>query len=225
MSLHAGLEATLQRVLTNPIYLVAWVVLVAGSVGILAYDIRANNAGIAPLMKFVWGLTVLYSGPLGLVIYWFAGRSQIERDSLWRRGFRSVAHCYSGCGAGEVIGVTIAAGLLALDSSMVIVVTFTCAYILGYTLTVGPLMQEGVDFREAMTDALLTETPSITVMEIAAIGTDIWLAGDAHIGEVLFWSGLIFSLTVGLAVAYPVNVYLVHRGVKGGMQNPKEAAA
>ncbi|WP_255149618.1 DUF4396 domain-containing protein [Halorarius halobius] len=220
-----SVEQTLQAVLTNPQVLAVWGALVAVSLLALAYDLRANNSGIAPLMKFVWGLTVLYSGPLGLAIYAYSGRSAIDHDSLWRRGFRSVAHCYSGCGAGEVIGVTVAAGLLALASHWVIAITFGCAYVLGYSLTVGPLMQEGESFATAMTDALYTETPSITVMEIAAIGTDVWLAGEAHIGQVLFWSALIFSLTIGLVVAYPVNVLLVSQGVKEGMQNPKEAAA
>ena len=217
-----SVEATLQRVLTNPMYLGAWVVLVAVSLAVLAWDVHERNSEIAPLMKLVWGLTVLYSGPLGLAVYHYAGRTQIPHDSLWRKGFRSVAHCYSGCGAGEVIGVTIAAGILALGTAPTIAITFGCAYVLGYSLTVGPLMQEGVGFREAMTDALYSETPSITVMEVAAIGTDVWLAGEAHIGEVLFWSGLIFSLTVGLLVAYPVNVALIRGGVKSGMQNPAE---
>lgn len=220
-----SLEAALRSVLTNPTVLAAWVVLALASVAVLAWDLHANNGGIAPLMKFVWTLTVLYSGPLGLAVYWYAGRSEIAEDTLWRRGFRSVAHCYSGCGAGEVIGVVVTAGILALSSTWVIAGTFACAYVLGYSLTVGPLMQEGVGFAEAAKDALLSETPSITVMEIAAIGTDVWLAGEATIGEPLFWSALIFSLTVGLVVAYPVNVLLVREGVKEGMQNPKEAAA
>lgn len=220
MSLSRGLDAFLSQVLTNPIVLGTWAVLVLGALAVLQWDLRRNNAGIASLMQFVWTLTVLYSGPLGLGVYWLAGRSQISHDSLWRRGARSVAHCYSGCGAGEVIGVTIAAGILSLPTTAVIGVTFACAYVLGYALTVGPLMQEGVGFAEAMRDALYSETPSITVMEIAAIGTDVWLAGEAHIGDVLFWTALIFSLTVGLVVAYPVNVVLVHWGVKEGMQDP-----
>lgn len=29
-------------------------------------------------------------------------KAALSHDSLWRRSFRSVAHCYSGCGAGEV---------------------------------------------------------------------------------------------------------------------------
>jgi len=217
-----ALESTLEGILTNPTYLTVWAGIVAAALAVLVWDVVRNNDEMAPLMKFVWGLTVLYSGPLGLAMYWYAGRARIGHDSLWRKGSRSVAHCYSGCGAGEVIGVTLAAGLLALGTSLVIVVTFVFAYAMGYALTVGPLLQEGVGLREATKDALLTETPSITLMEIAAIGTDVWLAGEAHMGDVLFWSALAFSLTIGLLVAYPLNVYPVHRGVKGGMQDPTE---
>lgn len=218
------IDTALTRVLTAPAVLGLWVVLVSASLVVLALDVRYRNAAIAPLMKFVWGLTVLYSGPLGLGVYWYAGRTQIPNDSLWRKACRSVAHCYSGCGAGEVIGVTVAAGVLALSNAPVIAVTFACAYVLGYALTVGPLLQEGVGLREALADALYAETPSITVMEVVAIGTDVWLAGEAHIGEILFWSGLVFSLSIGFFAAYPVNVALIRVGVKEGMQNPADLA-
>lgn len=219
----AVIETALEAVLTNPLALAGWVLLVGGSLAMLWHDLRATSAGIAPLMKLVWALTVLYSGPIGLAIYWYTGRTTISRDSLWRKGARSTAHCYSGCGAGEVLGVTVAAGILALSTVAVAGITFACAYTLGVTLTVGPLMQEGVAFREALTDALYSETPSITVMEVVAIGVDIWLAGEAVIGEPLFWTALIFSLSVGFVAAYPINVALVRLGVKEGMQNPKTA--
>lgn len=173
-------------------------------------------------MKAVWLFTVLYSGPLGLAIYFYAGRRQIARDSLWRRGFRSVAHCYSGCGAGEVAGVLIAAGLLSLSNWWIAGITFVLAYIAGFALTVGPLMEEGVGLNQALKDALYSETASITVMELTAIGLDLWLARQATIGEPLFWSSLVLSLTAGLAAAYPVNLLLIHWGVKEGMHNPKE---
>lgn len=219
-----SLETAIQHVLTNPVYLGIWAVFVLVSLGILIRDLRTNNEAIGSLMKFVWGFTVLYSGPIGLLVYWYSGRTQIAHDSLWRRGFRSVSHCYSGCGAGEVTGVVIAAGLLSLGTIPVAVVTFSLAYIAGFGMTMGPLMQEGVGFIEALKDALYSETPSITVMETVAIGTDILLAGEAHIGDLLFWTALIFSLTLGLAAAYPVNVLLIEFGVKEGMMNPKEMA-
>jgi hypothetical protein len=92
------LEALLRDVLTD-LYVRA--ALALASVGVLRYDIRAHNDDAPGLVQFVWPLTVAYSGPLGRAVYALAGRQQIARDSVWQRGARSVAHCYSGCGAGE----------------------------------------------------------------------------------------------------------------------------
>jgi hypothetical protein len=176
-------------------------------------------------MSWVWTLTVLYSGPIGLGIYFFSGRKQIAKDSVWRRSLRSVAHCYSGCGGGEVVGIIIAVGLLALANLWVAIITFALAYVAGFALTMGPLMQEGTPASTALKDAFYSETASITVMEIVAIGVDLWLAGEATMGEPLFWASLIFSLTLGLVAAYPVNVVLIRLGVKEGMHDPREMAA
>lgn len=217
-----GIQQTLQNVLTNPAYLAAWGVIVAISLGVLAWDLRRNNSELMSLMKFVWGFTVLYSGPFGLAGYWWSGRTQIDYDSFWRRGFRSVSHCYSGCGTGEVLGVSIAVGLLAFKTAGTVILTFALAYLFGYALTAGPLLQEGVGLREALKDAFYSETASITVMEIVAIGVDIWLAAEATMGDVLFWTALVFSLTMGLIAAYPVNLALIYVGVKEGMMNPAE---
>ncbi|EJN59356.1 DUF4396 domain-containing protein [Halogranum rubrum] len=211
----------LKPILSDPTVLAAWAAVVLVSTGVLWWDLRKNNEAIPSLMKAVWTLVVLYSGPFGLAVYWYSGRSQIAHDSMWRRGFRSTAHCYSGCGAGEVVGFTLLAGLLALESTLVVTAgTFGFAYLFGYGLTIGPLMQEGVEFGEATMDALYSETPSITVMEITAIGTDLLLAGDAGIAEPLFWGALVFSLSMGFLAAFPVNTALVAFGVKEGMKNP-----
>ncbi|WP_276270771.1 DUF4396 domain-containing protein [Haloarcula litorea] len=212
----------LQPVLSDPRVIAAWAVVVVAALAVLWWDIRARNQALPSLMKGVWTLVVLYSGPFGLGIYWVAGRTQIDHDSVWRRGLRSTAHCYSGCGAGEVVGIVLAQGILGLAVGWVAAATFGFAYLFGFSLTVGPLVQEGVGLREAVVDALYSETPSITVMEIVAIGTDLLLAAEAAITDVLFWSGLIFSLSLGFLAAYPVNVALVHVGVKEGMDNPAE---
>ncbi|WP_267644071.1 DUF4396 domain-containing protein [Haloarchaeobius amylolyticus] len=220
-----GVQQTLQNFLTNPMYLATWGGLVALSLSVLIWDLRKNNSELPSLMNFVWGFTVLYSGPIALAGYWWSGRTQIDHDSLWRKSFRSVSHCYSGCGTGEILGVSIAVGLLAFKTTGTILLSFTLAYLGGYLLTVGPLMQEGVGLNEALKDAFYSETASITVMEIVAIGTDVWLAGEAGMGEILFWTALVFSLTMGLIAAYPVNLVLIHFGVKEGMMNPAEMSA
>lgn len=219
----APVRHVMKPILSNPLVMGAWAVFALASVGTLWWDIRERNGTLPSMMKGVWTLVVLYSGPFGLAVYWCSGRMQIDTDSLRRRGFRSTAHCYSGCGAGEVVGFVLLAGLLALQSSLVITAgTFTLAYLFGYALTVGPLLQEGAGFGEAMLDALCSETPSITIMEIAAIGTDLLIASQAHISDLLFWGTLVFSLSVGFVFAFPVNAALVHFGVKEGMKNPAE---
>lgn len=216
---------TINSLLSSPWALAVWAAIVTACVGVLLRDLRRNNAEIVGLMRWVWLLTVVYSGPIGLAGYYWSGRKQIPRDGVWRRAFRSVAHCYSGCGGGEAAGVFIAVGLLSLSNVWVAAITFTLAYVAGFGLTIGPLMQEGVSFREAVHDAFVAETASITVMEVTAIGLDIWLAGGAGMGDVRFWWALIVSLTAGLFAAYPVNAVLIHWGVKEGMHDPREMAA
>lgn len=218
-----ALEQAIQSVLTNPAVVVIWVVFVIGSLAVLGWDIRTNNAEMASMMKFVWTLTVIFSGPIALAAYWYSGRSQISHDSVLRGGWRSTAHCFSGCGIGEVIGVVLFSTVLAFTGTIGLAIgTFVLAYFGGVVLNAGPLLQEGVGFREAMMDTFYSETASITVMEIAAIGTDLLIAASAGFTELLFWTGMVLSLTVGFLVSYPVNVLLVRLGVKGGMQDPTE---
>jgi hypothetical protein len=218
--IHDGLRA----VLSEPWLLAGWAAAALVCAAIGWYDLRRNNPEIPPLMRIVWLFTIVYSGPLGLALYWVTGRKQIARDSLWRRAGRSVAHCYSGCGAGEIVGLVLTVGVLAAATWTVALTTFALAYLFGLALTVGPLMEEGVGFRQAMKDGIASETASITVMEVTAIGVDLWLAGAAGIGDALFWGSMVLSLTAGLIAAYPVNALLIAFGVKEGMHDPREMA-
>lgn len=212
-------------ILSHPWFLGIWFLQAVVSMTALLRDLRQRNAHLPSLMKAVWTLTVLYSGLLGLAIYWSSGRKEIPDDADWRRGFRSVAHCYSGCGAGEVVGVVLSVGILALSTGWVVAMTFGFAYTFGIALTAGPLMQGGVAFGEALFDAFTSETASIVVMEAVAIGSDLLLAGEAGMGDIRFWSSLIVSLTLGLLAAYPVNLLLIKLGVKSGMSDPREGAS
>jgi hypothetical protein len=211
--------------LSSPSLLAGWLALSLVCLALLLRDFRRANPEIGRLMKVVWALTVLYSGPVGLAVYWGSGRKQIARDSIWRRGWRSTAHCYSGCGMGEIVGLVLAVGIIGLGTWPTALVTFGFAFTFGLALTIGPLMADGMAPGAATKDALVSETASIVAMETVAIGTDIWLSGGAGWGEVRFWSALLVSLTLGLAAAWPVNVALVAFGVKEGMHDPREMAA
>lgn len=211
-----------REVLSDPLFLWLWAAVMLPSVAWVSHDLRTRNAHLMSLMKVVWVFTVIYSGPLGLLIYRATGRKEIPADGLWRRAFRSVAHCYSGCGMGEIVGLLLAVGVLALGPVWTALITFTFAYLAGFALTVGPLVQEGVGWARAIKDAAISETPSIFVMEVVAIGVDLWLAGDAGPADALFWSSLVVSLSCGLVAAYPVNVLLIRYGIKEGMMDPRD---
>ena len=217
----AAFIETLREIISNPVLLSIWAALVVLSLWYVTRDLTRKNTGLMPLMKVVWFLIVLYSGPIGLAVYRYSGRKQIPQDSLWRRTFRSDAHCYSGCGLGEIIGVTLTVGLLGVSNLWVALITFACAYIIGFSLTIGPLLQGGESLTSTVSDSFWGETASITGMEVAAIGVDLWLAGDARMGDLLFWGSLIVSLIVGFFIAYPINALLIRFGVKEGMMNPR----
>ncbi|MGR3376086.1 DUF4396 domain-containing protein [Salipiger abyssi] len=210
-----------ESVIASPWFLIVWALLMIPSEIALLRDLKTKNSHLMSLMKLVWALTVIYSGPLGLLIYWTCGRKEIPEDNLARRAFRSVAHCYSGCGLGEITGVILAVGLLRVGTGATAAITFAFAYTVGFALTFGPLIQDGVSKRRALKDTFLAETPSIFVMEIVAIAVDLTLAGNAGMSDIQFWSSLIVSLTCGLVAAYPVNVLLLHFGVKEGMMDPR----
>ncbi len=212
---------SLVALLSSPTFLITWGCLVVVSQIILQVDLYKNNSHLMSLMKLVWSFTVLYSGPIGLTIYWFSGRKEIADDGDYRRAFRSVAHCYSGCGLGELTGLLITVGIFGASQWVVVLVTFMLAYAAGYALTVGPLLQDGVGLKAALKDAVISETPSIFVMEVVAITVDLLVAGNAGPHQPLFWSSLVLSLSCGLVAAWPVNLWLIRHGIKEGMMDPR----
>jgi hypothetical protein len=116
----APVRYVMKPILSDPLVIGVWALFVVASVGTLRWDIHERNQALPSMMKGVWTLVALYSGPFGLAVYWYSGRTKISNDSLWRRGFRSTGHCYSGCGAGEALGFVLLAGLLVLQSTLLV---------------------------------------------------------------------------------------------------------
>ncbi|MGS0467855.1 hypothetical protein ACU8V3_12480 [Cobetia marina] len=99
------MQSTLRDLLSDWSLFLGWLLLMLPSLVWVLRDLTTSNAHLAPMMKWVWGLTTLYSGIVGLLVYRFAGRRQIADNRDARKGLRSVAHCYSGCGLGEFVGL------------------------------------------------------------------------------------------------------------------------
>ena len=134
--------------------------------------------------------------------------------SLNQTAFQATVHCLTGCAIGEVLGMVI--GTAAGFSNLVTVaLSVALAFFFGYALTLIPLLRAKIAFATALGLALVSDTASITIMEIVdnAIMLVIPGAMDAGLMSPLFWGSLAFSLIIAGIAAYPVNRWLIGRGL------------
>jgi hypothetical protein len=122
-------------------------------------------------------------------------------------------HCLTGCAIGEVLGSVIGSGLnwsnLATES-----LTIPLAFAFGYAFTMRPLLRNGIKPKRAARLALVSDTLSITTMEIIDTIIILLIPGALTAGPVtaLFWGSLALALTGAFICAVPVNRYLIARG-------------
>src|SRR2546426_4000871 len=137
-------------------------------------------------------------------------RTPRPRASSSRR--RSTAS--PGCGIGEVLGLG-GATLLGLGNLPSIVLGIVLAYAFGFGLTLVPLLRVGMPFVRAGGITLAAETLSITTMELVDNAVVLAIPGamDAGLGDILFWGSLAVSLALAFVAAYPVNRWLIARGL------------
>jgi hypothetical protein len=134
--------------------------------------------------------------------------------SLNRTAFQATVHCLTGCAIGEVLGMVIGTAL-GLSNLATIALAVALAFVFGYALTLIPLIRANIAWRTALGLAFASDTASITIMEIVdnAIMLVIPGAMDAGLTAPLFWGSLAFSLVVAGAAAFPVNRWLISRGL------------
>jgi hypothetical protein len=136
------------------------------------------------------------------------------RESLNRTAFQATVHCLTGCGIGEILGLVLSTALGWHDLPS-IVLAIVLAFVFGYGLTIRPLLAGGLPFRSAARTALAADTVSIVVMEVMDNAIVIAVPGAMAAGltDGLFWGSLALSLAVAFVVAFPVNRWLIARGL------------
>jgi Domain of unknown function (DUF4396) len=134
--------------------------------------------------------------------------------SLNRTAFQATVHCLTGCAIGEVLGLVISTALGWHDLPSILL-AIVLAFAFGYGLTMRPLLAGGMAFAQAVRVALAADTVSIVVMEIMDNAIVIAIPGAmaAGLSDGLFWGSLALSLVVAFVVAWPVNRWLIARGL------------
>ncbi len=140
--------------------------------------------------------------------------SGLQQPSLNRLAVSATTHCLTGRGIGEVLGLVIATAL-GWGNVASIAIAALLAFIFGYALTMLPLLRSGMAFAAATGLALAADTVSIAVMEIIDNGVRLAIPGamEAGLGTFLFWGSLAVALAIAWVVAFPVNRWLISRGL------------
>jgi hypothetical protein len=142
--------------------------------------------------------------------------SHVQRQTTGtsRLAFQATVHCLTGCGIGEVLGLG-GATLLGLGNAASVVLGIVPAFVFGYGLTFVPLLRAGMPLLPATGITFAAETLSITTMEIVDNLVVLAVPGamDVGLGDILFWGSLALSLALAFVAAFPVNRWLISRGL------------
>ena len=221
----------------------AWVSLaVAGlcAVDVLVDIYARGHRQKMGIMEAVWPITALYFGPVASLAYRRWGRPQSPRwlreqgldEPPERPGWTSVAlgvsHCGAGCTLGDIVAewVVFALGLQIAGTALLaeFVGDFALALALGIVFqyfAIAPM--RGLGFRKGMVQAAKADVLSLAAFEVGLFG---WMALMAfvffpgphlHPDSPVYWFGMQIGMVVGFFTAWPVNVWLIRKGIKEAM--------
>lgn len=79
-----------------------------------------------------------------------------------------------------------------------------------------PLLKAKFSFSKAAKIVLYAEGLSIAVMETAEVIIEVYTPGvmEASLATGIFWAGMLLALIAGFIAAFPVNYYLIGKGVR-----------
>lgn len=207
---------------------------IAAALFVLADIFVAARRQPMAIMEAVWPLTMLYWGPLGLLFYFWFGRGAPRHHRghvdhrerpMWQATFNGATHCGAGCALGDFIGdwIAFAAGFTIFGSELggKFLLAFVLAYMFGIVFqyfSVAPM--RGLGLREGVIAAIKIDTLSLIAYQVgmfAWTGFRSWLYPDMQPVTWSYWLMMQIAMVLGFATTYPVNWWLISRGIKEKM--------
>jgi hypothetical protein len=203
-----------------------WFILTAMSLAFVVYDIRSTPESV--VLKWGFILLVAYTGPIGLFLYVLGCREPLsglhERyvAVLWRQVLGSTMHCVSGDGVGILAGAVIGS-LLALSATSDIMLEYALGFGFGWTIFQSLFMKDSVggSYTKALWTTFIPELVSMNALMAGMVPLMRILMANIDGGSdplsPRFWFIMSMALLLGFIIAYPMNWWLVARGLKHGM--------
>lgn len=217
------------------IFVFAWLIMALMSTAYVMWD-QFNGNPEPAVMKWGFVFTTLYMGPIGLLLYVMAdkepqpGGHEEFIKPLWKQGVGSTVHCV----AGDATGIVVAAAVTALVGMPMwgdLIVEYAAGFFFGLLIFQALFMRQimGGSYAENVRRSFLPELISMNFMMagMAPVMVYLMMGRDMRAmwpGEPLFWVVMSLGIVAGFVLAYPVNVWMVARGMKHGLMTVREDA-
>jgi hypothetical protein len=230
---------------TGAVPLIASASLVAAglSSAAIAVDLVTGRKQKMAIMNLVWPLTALWAGPLGLWAYLRVGRpdSAQARAAAERAGdpppherqpfpvlvAKAATHCGAGCTLGDLVAESLAVVLplelwgYKIFGSWIYDFVLAFAFGIGFQyFTIKPM--RGLSRRAGLAEAFKADALSLTAWQLGmygwmAIATFAIMGHELSKSGPVFWFMMQIAMVCGFATSYPVNWWLLRRGIKEKM--------
>ncbi|MGV8932868.1 MAG: DUF4396 domain-containing protein [Luteimonas sp.] len=214
------------------LFVIAWLVVAVLSAAYVAWDQFRGNPEPA-VMKWGFVLVTLYMGPIGLLLYVMAdkepspGTHEEFIKPLWKQGVGSTVHCVAGDATGIIVAAVVVA-LIGLPMWQDLIVEYVAGFLFGLLIFQALFMRKimGGTYLQNVRRSFLPELISMNCMMagMAPVMVALMMGRDMRAmwpGEPLFWVVMSLGVTAGFAIAYPVNVWMVCRGMKHGLMTER----
>ncbi len=209
--------------------LILWYILVAASLVIVVWDLFTNTPTL-PVMKLAWILIILYTGPVGLVLYLLSCRQPMPgtHDEFikphWKQALGSMMHCV----AGDATGIILAAAVVfhfGLPNGIDLIIEYLSAFIVGLFVFQAVFMSAmSGGYFKALRKTFFAETVSMNMVMVGMVPVMVILMyklpGADNPKHPLFWGVMSLAVMAGMLTAYPINSWMVRLGIKDGMMSP-----
>lgn len=216
----------------------------AASASIIAFDILSlGRRQSMRVMDLVWPVTALWSGPLGLAAYFWWGRAGTKQAMMTakERGEdppnikqpfpvlvgKGATHCGSGCTLGDLVAEWLILAIPIYVFGHTIFGAWIYDYILAFTFgiaiqyfTIKPM--RGLSVGDGIKQALKADTLSLSAWQVGmygwmAIATFAIFGREMPKTSPVFWFMMQLGMLCGFLTSYPVNGWLLKRGIKEAM--------
>lgn len=215
--------------------LLLWYILTAGSLLFLIWDLQTNTP-VTWVMKLAWVLIVLYTGPIGLFIFLLSCRQPLPGTHEtfiaphWKQSIGSLMHCVAGDATGIILAATITYSL-GLPNGIDLTFEYLAGFVVGLFVfqSLFKVLMTREPYLSAVRHSFFAETVSMNMVMTGMLPVKAILmhvqSGTDDPTKPEFWGIMSLATMAGMLTAYPINAWMVGRGLKHGMMSASASAA